>query len=390
MVRNLSSHSQLRRQYPHHGKRSQEVLIDFIEEYLSVNPLARKCHAITYASTLHHIPFTTSNRWYSHYLHWGEYPHVTKTKLRRFRKKYRSCRRTNGVMTEEVISTVRNIIEENPEYYLDEIMQKLAEETGIYLAPSAVYRVLTQKLDVSLQVCVEVATQRNELQRFEYRMALDVLVQHPKQVIVIDETHKDRNASRRRRGWGKRNGGGVKVNRWFNENINYTMIAAMNYFGFIDASIKLVMRDEISEEGAAGTVDAQGFQEWVREHLVPILGSYAECEPNSIVIMDNASTHMSREVANMIESTGAYLLYSAPYSPDLSPIEYLFSVYKSNLKKYARDYDRDEWFDLHSRAIREIDKDIAIMQFRHCGIPFSKDILTDDEFIGCCLNLLLN
>ena len=106
------------------------------------------------------------------------------------------------------------------------------------------------------------------------------------------------------------------MRRWFRMNMNYTMIAAMNINGFIGSTIKLIMRDEISDEGAAGTVNGEGFQEWVREYLLPVLGSYANNEDNSIVIMDNASTHMSRKVVRMIEGTGAYLLYSAPYSPD--------------------------------------------------------------------------
>ena len=379
----------LRRGYPQHGKRTQEVTIDFIEDYLFFNPSLKKCHVIAYASTIYHVPFPTLKRWYRHYIQWGEYPHVTRSKLKRFRKKHHACIRTNGVMTDEIINAVSNIVQESPEYYLDEIMQKLAEQTGTYLTASSVHRILTQKLNLSLQVCVEVATQRNELQRFQYRMALGVLVHHPNQVIVLDETHKDRNANRRRRGWGNRRGGRVKINRWFNDSVNYTMIAAMNYLGFIDSSIKLVRKDEISEEGAAGTVDGAGFQEWVRDHLVPILGSYANSEPNSVVIMDNASTHMSRAVKDMIESTGAYLLYSAPYSPDLSPIEYLFSVYKSNLKRHSRNYGRDEWYQLHLRAIREINEETAIMQFRKCGIPFSEDILTEDEYIDSCLDVLL-
>ena len=135
-------------------------------------------------------------------------------------------------------------------------------------------------------------------------------------------------------------------------------------------------------------MDGRGFQDWVRDHLVPVLGSYANSEPNSVVIMDNASTHMSREVVELVEATGAYLLYSAPYSPDLSPIEYLFSVYKSNLKRYSKDYAKEEWYELHLQAISEIDEDTALMQFRHCGIPNSDDILTKNEMYECMFEML--
>ena len=101
-------------------------------------------------------------------------------------------------------------------------------------------------------------------------------------------------------------------------------------------------------------MDGEGFQDWVRKHLVPVLSSYTNLEPNAIVVMDNASTHMSREVADLIEATGAYLLYLASYSPNLSPIEYFFSIYKRNLKKYSNKYTKEEWFKFDLHALREI------------------------------------
>ena len=90
------------------------------------------------------------------------------------------------------------------------------------------------------------------------------------------------------------------------------MIAGFNIRGFVDSSIGIFHRDEISEEGAAGTVDREKFVEWVEECLCPTLGRYIDQEDNSIVIMDNASTHMCPEVRRLIEARGAYLLHSAP------------------------------------------------------------------------------
>ena len=95
--------------------------------------------------------------------------------------------------------------------------------------------------------------------------------------------------------------------------------------------------------------------------------------------MDNASTHMSWEVVEAIESAGAYLLYTAPYSPDLSPIEFCFNIYRARLKRDARLYRHDEFFDLHMAALEAITPDIAIKEFRKCGIPFSNMVLTSDE-----------
>ena len=59
----------------------------------------------------------------------------------------------------------------------------------------------------------------------------------PEQVIVIDETHKDKRASRRRRAWGKRNSGGIALKRYFMKDVRYTMIAGFNLDGFVDSTI---------------------------------------------------------------------------------------------------------------------------------------------------------
>ena len=157
------------------------------------------------------------------------------------------------------------------------------------------------------------------------------------------------------------------------------MIARFNLDGFVNCTVGLFPRDEISDEGAAGTVDADVFRKWVKDRLCPVLGNYVDGEKNSIVVMDNASTHMSWEVMEMIEQTGALLLYTAPYSPDLSPIEYGFHIYKSSLKRFSKDFDKDDWTQLHIKAMMAVTRDHAIEEFRKCFIPFSESILTSDE-----------
>ena len=98
------------------------------------------------------------------------------------------------------------------------------------------------------------------------------------------------------------------------------MIAGADINGFIPATCHVVARDEESDEGAAGTVDASYFLFWVREYLCPVLGRYKYGEPRSVVFMDNASTHMNHEVECAILDTGALLIYGAPYSAHLNPI----------------------------------------------------------------------
>ena len=68
----------------------------------------------------------------------------------------------------------------------------------------------------------------------------------------------------------------------------------------------------------------QGYVDWL---IVPIL------EPGDTVIMDNLSSHKSNHVRDAIESTGAKLMYLPPYSPDLNPIEKMWSKVKAYLRQ---------------------------------------------------------
>lgn len=84
--------------------------------------------------------------------------------------------------------------------------------------------------------------------------------------------------------------------------------------------------------------------------------------------MDNASTHMSDEVEAVIEDAGAVLIYGAPFSPHLNPIENHFSVYKKYIKRNGERM-KDDWQVVHLEALNEGDEDMGRNYFRSCNIP---------------------
>ena len=61
---------------------------------------------------------------------------------------------------------------------------------------------------------------------------------------------------------------------------------------------------------------------------------------NSVVVLDNASFHKSTGTKELVEQTGAKLLFLPPYSPDLNPIEHDFGA----LKK-IREYNHEKTID---------------------------------------------
>jgi len=78
-----------------------------------------------------------------------------------------------------------------------------------------------------------------------------------------------------------------------------------------------------------GPMDGEACLGYVREFLGPTL------KPGDMVIADNLPAHKVKGVREAIEATGATLRYLPSYSPDLHPIEKLFSKLKALLKKAA-------------------------------------------------------
>lgn len=76
----------------------------------------------------------------------------------------------------------------------------------------------------------------------------------------------------------------------------------------------------------SGAVNGERFKEYLRELLGQSLRS------GDIVIMDNLRAHKVTGVAELIESSGATILYLPPYSPDLNPIEQMWSKIKAYLR----------------------------------------------------------
>jgi transposase len=83
-----------------------------------------------------------------------------------------------------------------------------------------------------------------------------------------------------------------------------------------------------------GATSADVFREYVRQILVPALRA------GDIVILDNLSAHKDAEATNLILAAGAAVMPLPAYSPDLNPIEKMWSKVKEFLRAAkARTFD---------------------------------------------------
>ncbi|MBT7087554.1 IS630 family transposase [bacterium] len=101
----------------------------------------------------------------------------------------------------------------------------------------------------------------------------------------------------------------------FNRGSRFTMLSAIS-FTKVEAAL-------YGEWAADGEI----FLKFIEKCLCPVL------QRRHIVIMDNVAFHKVCGVKEAIESKGAKLIYLPPYSPDLNPIEHMWSKIKTCLRK---------------------------------------------------------
>lgn len=109
-----------------------------------------------------------------------------------------------------------------------------------------------------------------------------------------------------------------------------------------------------------GAVNADIFEAFVGEVLVPQL------RPGDLVVMDNLSSHKRHKTQALIQAAGAAVRYLPPYSPDLNPIEMIFSKIKQLLRSLACRSKAELWKAMQS-VLDQVTASDAINCFRHCG-----------------------
>jgi transposase len=78
-----------------------------------------------------------------------------------------------------------------------------------------------------------------------------------------------------------------------------------------------------------GATNAAIFEYYVENVLIP------ELKPDDVVIWDNLKPHQSEEAIEQVEAAGAQVVPLPPWSPDLTPIEEMFSKVKGALRSVA-------------------------------------------------------
>lgn len=174
--------------------------------------------------------------------------------------------------------------------------------------------------------------------------ALEVI--DPMDLVFIDESgaHLGMTSDYARTEGGER----AKMPKPFDTGEKFSIIGAVCLTGIIAMMY------------VASSVDGNIFKTYIKKLLIPKL------RRGQFVIFDNVNFHKSKELIEMIENVGAKVVFLPPYSPDLSPIEKMWSKIKEILKR-KKPRSKAEFHQSLFEAITAVNEEDFEEWYEACG-----------------------
>lgn len=233
------------------------------------------------------------------------------------------CRRTGSVepsphrggrrpaLDDGDLERLQGLVRERP----DATLKELRDGLGIDCSIMAVARAL-ERLKITRKKKILHDTERDTPEGLERRRAFreEVGAIDPNRLVYVDETGTNTSMTRTygRAPKGERVEGAVPRS-WS----TLTLICGLRLSG---ATAPFVF---------PGATDNAAFETYAKQVLAPRL------HPGDVVIWDNLSPHKAAEALRAVHQAGAEVISLPTASPDLSPIEEMFSKVKGELRSAA-------------------------------------------------------
>jgi transposase len=168
---------------------------------------------------------------------------------------------------------------------------------------------------------------------------------NPEDVIILDESGSDlRQMSDYARAEGGERAKAAKPHAPGNR---FSIIGAIS----ISAIVAMMYID--------CAINGDIFLAFIKE-LLPKLRS------GQYLVMDNVSFHKHEMIKFLVESVGAKVVFLPPYSPDLSPIEKMWSKIK-NILKQKKPRTEPDFYNALFNAAEEVTEDDLEAWYEDCG-----------------------
>ena len=239
---------------------------------------------------------------------WG----VTRTKEKTWRPQKKK-------LSEGQIDSLIDCLSEDPTLTLDMLRLRIKAEfhTDVHISTISSYldgRLLTfKKLHTVSETC---NSEENKVKRINYVTQLTAYEDQGWNIIWIDETNFNLHC---KRGYGRsRRGERAKITLTSTKGSNLHIIGAMSECGLVKYTLK------------RGSFTKSSFAMWMRDLL-------NELNTPTVIVCDNAPSHSNiEEIFRDPSFTQHRILRLGPYSPELNPIEGIWSILKNEIRKRMR------------------------------------------------------
>jgi transposase len=247
---------------------------------------------------------------------------------------------------------------EKPDLFLDELVVFLWDEFEVFVTTATISRAL-KFIGWSKKKARQVAQEQNPDLRDSYLHDLSSFESY--HLVYVDESGCDKRAGFRRTGWSPLGVTPVQIAQ-FHRGDRYQILPAYSQNGILLARV------------FQGSTDSEVFEDFI-EQLLSHCGRWPE--PNSVLVMDNASFHHSERIEQLCYEAGVKLVYLPPYSPDLNPIEEFFAELKAFIKRNWKEFAENPKQDFSAFLEWCIDmvggkESSAKGHFRHAGVTIEE------------------
>ena len=205
---------------------------------------------------------------------------------------------------------IEALIYETPDITLEEIKENLSLDASI----STICNAINNKLDLRYKKTLfDNGQNREDVQEARECWKNDQPEMDPAKLVFLDEAGINTGMTRL---YGRAPGGERVVE--YIPDVRFERTSILSSVRLNGAMVPLVFE---------GALNGDIFLGYIQKFLVPTL------QKDDIVIMDSLSSHKVKGVADAIEAKGAFVLYLPGYSPDLNPIEQMWSKVKAYLRK---------------------------------------------------------
>lgn len=209
-----------------------------------------------------------------------------------------------------IIKYIKSLLHSNNYLTIKQVKDNVNEKFKCVYSKSFIYNIITNKLNYSYKKVSKKIYSKNINNLIKLQKKFKKSIKNYNNIIAIDETYMYSNNSPNY-GWAIR---GKPLIKFIKSNpVKYSIIMAISNNKIIDYKL------------SSKNIETNSFYAFMTK--------LNDIFKNKIFLMDNVRFHKSKRIIDLFKNSNNRLLFIPPYSPQLNPIEEVFSHIKRSLNR---------------------------------------------------------